>query len=197
VLSYLLADQAGKALLVARSPEATRSLAAWQDDEGQRGTARFRAGGHLLQRRPAFLARLAGGHADLHRLAFGEQAQAAARSQHRAPVEARGAGHEDMALGVAGGAASGTDGVGRLLHQQGLVAVQQVQRRQATLQLRGKLGQGQVHGGESSARAWEAFRHLLLPNRQNGWQIAPGAAWDLPRTVRTMQLPNHPPPPLP
>lgn len=36
MLSYLLADQADKALMVARSPEATRSLAAWQDDEGQR-----------------------------------------------------------------------------------------------------------------------------------------------------------------
>ncbi len=36
VLSYLLADQPDKALAVARSPEAARSLAVWRDEDGRR-----------------------------------------------------------------------------------------------------------------------------------------------------------------
>jgi len=50
------------------------------------------------------------------------------------------------ALCVALDACRRTDGIGGLLHQQRLVAVQGVEAAQAFLQVRAKLGQGQLHG---------------------------------------------------
>jgi hypothetical protein len=42
---------------------------------------------------------------------------------------------------------SGANGIGRLLHQQGFIAVQGVQASQAFLQMSLKLRQGQLHKG--------------------------------------------------
>jgi len=58
---------------------------------------------------------------------------------------------EAAALGVALGARRGADGVGRLLLQQGFVAVQHIQRREAALQLRRELGQGDLHARQCIA----------------------------------------------
>lgn len=60
-----------------------------------------------------------------------------------------GTGHGvAAALGVALGAGGGADGVGRLLLEQGLVAMQDVKRRQAPLKMLRELGQGDLHAAK-------------------------------------------------
>jgi hypothetical protein len=51
------------------------------------------------------------------------------------------------ALGIALQTGSSANGIGRLLHQQGFIAVQGVQASQAFLQMSLKLRQGQLHKG--------------------------------------------------
>jgi hypothetical protein len=64
----------------------------------------------------------------------------------------RAADGEDLALGVAGGARGGADGVGGFLRQQRLVAVHGVQRLQAPRQVGGELVGADLHGPPAAAR---------------------------------------------
>ncbi|GAB1383117.1 hypothetical protein MASR1M50_14370 [Burkholderiales bacterium] len=116
-----------------------------QQHQGEDAVVAGRGLGQLLQRGAAVLARLAGGDADFDDLLVGEQAQAAAGGQHRAPVEMRAGDDVHAALGVALRARRRANGVRRLLHQQRLVAMQHIQRPQAFVQVVGELGGGQLH----------------------------------------------------
>ena len=117
-----------------------------QHDQGEGAVVAPGRFGNLLQRHAAVLAGLARGDADLDDLLVGKQAQAAASGEHGAPVKV-GTGHGvAAAFGVALGAGGGADGVGGFLLQQGLVAVQYIERRQGPLEVGGELGQGDLHG---------------------------------------------------
>ena len=106
-----------------------------QEHEGQRGVIARRGGGELLEGRAAFLARLAGGDADLEELLVGEEAQRTAGGKNGAPVEVRAGDGVHRALGVAFRPRAGPDRIGRFLHEQGLVAVQGVQRTAGPLEM--------------------------------------------------------------
>jgi hypothetical protein len=100
-------------------------------------------------------------NADLDDLLVGEQAQRTAGRQHRAPVEVRAGDGVHGAFGVALLARGGADGVGGLLQQQRLVAVERVQRLEAALQVRGQLA------GAS------CMRGVLLWDGAHGWRAHP------------------------
>ena len=102
--------------------------------------------GELLQRRAAFLARLARRDADLDDLLVGEQAQRAAGGQHLAPVEVRAGDGVHGALGVALARAPRRGSRRPLPGQQRLVAVQRVEGLEALLQVLAQLGGGELHG---------------------------------------------------
>jgi hypothetical protein len=119
-----------------------------QHHERERAVVAGRGLGHLLQRGAAVLAGLARGDADLDDLLVGEQRERAARRQHRAPVEVRAGHGVRAALGVALRARGRANGVGRLLCEQRLVAVDGVERLQPLLQVGPELGAGKLHGNE-------------------------------------------------
>jgi hypothetical protein len=87
----------------------------------------------LLDRRAAFLARLARGNPDLNNLFIGKQAQRAACGKHFAPVEMGAGNGMRRALAEPGGTRCRADCVGSLLDQQWLVTVQRIQGLDALL----------------------------------------------------------------
>ena len=104
-----------------------------------------------LQRLGAVLARLAGGNADLDQPALGEQAQRAGIAQQAGPVEMTAGDGMHRALAAAGRTRGGAHRVGRLLRQQRLVAMNDIERAQALGQGGGELVGADLHGGASVA----------------------------------------------
>ena len=122
------------------------AVKARQHDQRQRRVIALRALGNLLQGHRAVLARLAAGNTDFDNLFVGKQAQRTAAGQHRAPVK-MGASHGvHGALCVALLARLKTQGIGKLLQQQRLVAVQCVQAFQPALEVLCQLGGCKIHG---------------------------------------------------
>ena len=100
----------------------------------------------LAQHRAALGAQLGAGEAHLDQLAVAEQRQTAALRAEAAPVEA-GVHVEHLPLPDAAVAAGRTQRVGAFLHQQRLVAEEQVERKQPRLEPGGEILDADTHGG--------------------------------------------------
>ena len=118
---------------------------AGQADQGEHVGAVGGALGQLLQSGAAFFARLARRNAHLDQLAVAKQAHGRAAGQHLGPIKMRARHREHRALGEALGAGTGADGVGRLLHQQGLVTMQHIQAAQTFFQMGAELVGRDLH----------------------------------------------------
>ena len=123
-----------------------------QADQGEHIGAVGGALGQLLQSGAAFFARLARRNAHLDQLAVAKQAHGRAAGQHLGPVKMRARHREHGALGEALGAGAGADGVGRLLHQQGLVTMQHIQAAQTFFQVGAELGGRDLH--QQRVKGW-------------------------------------------
>ena len=107
----------------------------WQQYQRQRAVVALRTLGELLQRGRSLLAGLAVGDADFNDLLVGKQAERAAAGQHLAPVKMCTGHGVDGALGIAFEPRGSAQRVGKLLHQQRLVAIQGVEAFQAALEV--------------------------------------------------------------
>ena len=131
-------DERGEPADLARRP-----VDLGQGDEGD--DAVVEVAGVALQRLAAVAAGLAVGDAQVDQLAGAEQRQVAGGGLQFAPAETL-AGDQHLALGIALLAGGGADGVAGFEHQQGLVAVEDVERGERLVELGGELLGAQVHG---------------------------------------------------
>src|SRR5690606_19441970 len=91
-----------------------------------------------------FVTGFAGRQTQLQQAFFSEQRHACAGLQQRAPVET-GVGGKHLAFVETLLASGGTNGVSGFLAQQRVVATDDVDRRESTLQVFGELGGGEFH----------------------------------------------------
>src|SRR5690606_4466217 len=94
---------------------------------------------------------LAGRDAQVDQLAPAEQRQVAGGQRELVPLEAL-ADDQRLALIEALLARCGADRVGRFEHEQGLVAMQDVERRERAFEVSGKLFRAQDHGRTVASR---------------------------------------------
>ena len=156
-----------------------------QHEQQQGGFVADRTVRQLLDGRGAILSGFTGRHADFNQLPLGEQAHRSSAGQYLAPVE-MGAGHRvHRALAIALGPGRGTQGVGRLLHEQRLVAVQDIQRPQALAEVAGQMGSGQLHGfsdvtarggNQKAGRSFSQLAHRREPDHDQLHQLGLHAA---------------------
>ena len=110
-----------------------------QGDDEQQVAVAGKALRELDQHGRTFLAGFAGGQMDFNHLPLGEKAQRLAGPQHGTPVEMRAADGVAAAFGKTVRTGGGTDGVGGLLLQKGLVAMQDIQAFEPLLQMTGQM----------------------------------------------------------